>query len=142
MEFGILIANLIKYLTVAFTKFVIYSITLHNATVENFFIPYFPYPLALYRNPKRITYVDSDNGLRIDNKIRLKYLVNHDNNIEKILSYVSKMDKRICIIFKANDGKFMLNMMNIDDTMEVLSGKEYEFNTLKLYSKEANILFR
>jgi len=137
LSYLIIIKN---FIIVAFTKFIVFAIKFHNDTIEKFFIPYFPYPLSIYKNPKQITYVDSNSGLRLDNRIRLKYLINHDNNLEKILSYISKMDTRLVIMFRDNNNILMINMMDIDNKSEIFSAKEYEFNTLKLYSKPVNKL--
>jgi len=141
MGFWILFTQFMATISAMIVKFIIISVKVHNDLIENFFVPYFPYMLILYKNPKNITYVDTDAGLRIDNRIRIKYLINHDNNIEKIISYLNKPDKKISIFFRNKSNKLMINIMNIENEVESLSEKEYTLNTLKLYEKERNNVF-
>jgi hypothetical protein len=128
------------FLTVLFTNILIASIKANNDIIDRILIPYFPYPLAIYTNPNHIAYVDSDNGLRIDNKIRLKYIINHANNLETLLSYISKLDNKLIIVSRNDSNNLIINMMDVNSKVEILSGKEYGFNTIKIYNKPSNLL--
>jgi hypothetical protein len=107
--------------------------------IKNVFIPMFPYPLAIYSNVNNIVAIDSDNGLSTGNRIRLTYLINHENNLEQFIRYISKLDNRLLIMFRGKNNQLNMNIMDINNKMELLSGKEYKFNTLQLINKPANL---